>query len=124
MVLILFLELQKTRFDLWLSILQRGGGQRGVGWQVGHRGRHLGDAASQLLPGQQGRRRGTVATRRGEVRHIHGGIVGHRDGSSRLHRGSLTRGLALTERRLRLHFQCSSEVETENKTEAHFYVDQ
>lgn len=60
--LILLLELQETWFDLWLSIFQRGGGQRGVGWQVRHRGRHLRDAACQLLPGQQGRGRRAVAT--------------------------------------------------------------
>lgn len=100
MFLLLFLELQETRFDLWLSILQGGGGQRRVGRQVGHRGRHLRDAAGQLLPGQQGGRRGAVATRGSEVRHIHGGIVGHRDGSSRLQRGSLPGVLALTELRL------------------------
>lgn len=120
MFLLLFLELQETRFYLWLSILQRGGGQRRVGWQVGHRGRHLRDAASQLLPGQQGGRRRAVATWRGEVCHIHGGIVGHRDRCSRLQRSSLTGVLALTELRLRLHFQGGSEVEAEKQDESSF----
>lgn len=91
------MELQETRFDLWLSILQRGGGQWGVGRQVRHRGWHLRDAAGQLLPGQQGGRRGAVAARGGELCHIHGGIVGHRDGGSRLQRGSLTGVFGLTE---------------------------
>lgn len=109
--LILFLELQETWFDLWLSILQRRGGQRGVGWQVGHGGCHLRDAACQLLPGEQGGWRGAVATRGGEVRHLHGGIVGHRDRGSGLQGGSLTRLLAFTEVRLWLHFQGGSEVE-------------
>lgn len=77
MFLLLFLKLQETRFDLRLSVLQGGGGQRRVGWQVGHGGRHLGDAAGQLLPGQQCGRRRAVATGGGEVCHIHGGVVGH-----------------------------------------------
>lgn len=115
MFLLLFLKLQETRFDLRFSILQRGSGQRGVGRQVGHRVRHLRDAAGQLLPGQQGGRRRAVATRGGEVGHIHGGIVGHRDGGSRLQRGSLTGVLALTKLRLRLHFQGGSEVEAEKQ---------
>ncbi len=100
MFLLLFLELQETRFDLWLSILQRGGGQRGIGRQVGHRGGHLRDAAGQLLPGQQGGRRRAVATRGGEVCHIHGGIVRHGDGGCGLRWGSLTGVLALAELRL------------------------
>lgn len=115
MFFLLFLELQETRFDLWFSVLQRGGGQRGVSWQVGHGGRHLRDAAGQLLPGQQGGRRRAVATRGGEMSHVHGGIVGHGDGSGRLQRGSLTGVLALAKLRLRLHFQGGSEVEAEKQ---------
>lgn len=120
MSLLLFLELQETRFDLWLRVLQRGGGQRGVGWQVGHRGRHLRDAASQLLPGQQGGRRGAVATGGGEVCHIHSGIVGHRDRGSRLQWVPLTRVLALTKLRLRIHFHGGSQVEAEKQDGSSF----
>lgn len=112
---LLLLELQETRLDLGLSILQRGGGQWGVGRQVGHRGRHLRDAAGQLLPGQQGGRRGAVATGGGEVCHIQGGIVGHGDGGGGLQRGSLPRLFALAELRLRLHFQGGSEVKAEKQ---------
>lgn len=111
MFILLFLELQEARFDLWFSVLQRGGGQRGVGRQVGHRGRHLRDAAGQLLPGQQGGSRGAVATGGGEVCHIHGGIVGHRDGGGRLQRRSFAGVLALAELRLRLHLQGGPDVE-------------
>lgn len=112
---LLFLKLQEARFDLWLSILQRGGGQRGIGRQVGHRGRHLRDAAGQLLPGQQGGRRGAVTTGGVELCHIHGGTAGHRDRGGRLQRGSVTRVFGLTELSLWLHFQGGSEVEAERQ---------
>lgn len=114
-VIVLFLELQKTRFDLRLCVLQGGGGQGGVGRQVGHGGWHLRDAAGELLPSQQGGRRGAVATGGGEVRHIHGWIVGHGNGGDGLQRGSLAGVLALAELRLRLHFQGGSEVEAEKQ---------
>lgn len=110
--LLLFLELQKPGFDLRLGVLQRGSGQRGVGRQVGHGGRHLRDAASQLLPGQQGGGRRAVAAGGGDVRHIHGGTAGHGHGGGGLQRSPLARHLAFIERRLRLHFQGGSEVET------------
>lgn len=110
MFFILFLELQETRFDLRFSVLQRGGGQGGVDWQVGHGGRHLRDAAGQLLPGQQGGGRGAVPTRGGEVGPIHGGVVGCRDGARR-QRGALTGVPALSVLRFRLHLQMRPEVE-------------
>lgn len=113
MCAVLVLELQEARFDLWLGVLQRGGGQGGVGRQVGHGGRHLRDAACQLLPGQQGGRRGAVAGAGGEVGHVHGGVVAHGDGGSRLERDSFAGFLGLTEHRLRLHLQRGSEVEAE-----------
>lgn len=50
---LLVLELQEARFDLWLGVLQRGGGQRRIGRQVRHGGIELWDAARQLLPCQQ-----------------------------------------------------------------------
>lgn len=106
---LLFLELQKTRFDLRLGVLQGGGGQSGVG----HGGRHLRDAASQLLPAQQGGRRGAVAPGSGQVRHVHGGVVSRRDRGSGLQGGSLAGLFGLTELSVRLHFQGGSEVEAD-----------
>lgn len=108
-IVLLFLELQKTRFDLRLGVLQGGGGQSGVG----HGGRHLGDAASQLLPGQQGGGRGAVATGGGEVSHVHGGVVCRRDRGSGLQGSPLAGLFGLTELSVRLHFQGGSEVEAE-----------
>lgn len=103
------MELQKARFDLRLGVLQGGGGQSGVG----HGGRHLRDAAGQLLPGQQGGGRGAVATGGGEVGHVHGRVVSHRDRGSGLQGGSLAGLFGLTKLSVRLHFQGGSEVEAE-----------
>lgn len=106
---LLFLKLQKTRFDLRLGVLQGGGGQSGVG----HGGRHLRDAASQLLPAQQGGRRGAVAPGSGQVSHVHGGVVSRRHRGSGLQGGSLAGLFGLTELSVRLHFQGGSEVEAD-----------
>lgn len=108
-LVLLFLKLQKTRLDLRLGVLQRGGGQSGVG----HGGRHLRDAASQLLPSQQGGRGGAVASGGGEMGHVHGGVVSRRDRGSRLQGGSLTGLFGLTKLSVRLHFQGGSEVEAD-----------
>lgn len=108
-VVLLLLELQKTGFDLWFGVLQGGGGQSGVG----HGGRHLWDAAGQLLPGQQGGGRGAVASGGGEVAQVHGGVVSRGDRSSGLQGGSLAGLFALTELGVRLHLQGGSEVEAD-----------
>lgn len=52
--------------------------------------------------------------------NIHGGVVGHRDGGDGLQLGALAGVLALTERRLRLHFQGGSEVEAEKQDGSSF----
>lgn len=106
---LLFLELQKTRFDLRLGVLQGRGGQSGVG----HGGRHLRDAASQLLPAQQGGRRGAVTPGGGQVGHVHGRVVSCRDRGGGLQGGALAGLFGLTELSIRLHFQGGSEVEAD-----------
>lgn len=92
-----------------LGVLQGGGGQSGVG----HGGWHLRDAAGQLLPSQQGGRRGAVASGGGEVGHVHRGVVSRRDWGSGLQGGSLAGLLGLTKLSVRLHFQGGSEVEAD-----------
>lgn len=106
---LLFLELQKTRFDLRLGVLQGRGGQSGVG----HGGRHLRDAASQLLPAQQGGRRGAVTPGGGQVGHVHGRVVSRRDRGGGLQGGALAGLFGLAELSIRLHFQGGSEVEAD-----------
>lgn len=97
---LLFLELQKTWFDLWFRIFQGGSCQGRICRQVGHGGRHLRDATSQLLPGQEGGRGRAIASRGWEMGNIHGGIVGHRDWGNRLQRRLPTVLLVVSERRL------------------------
>lgn len=108
---VLFLELQEARLDLGLGVLQGGGGQRRVGGQVGHGGRHLRDAARQLLPGQQRGRRRAVAAGGGQVGQVHRRVVGYGDGGGRLQGGAVARVFGLAELSLRLDLQGGSEVE-------------
>ena len=112
MSLLLVLELQEAWFDLGLGVLQRGGGQGRVGVQVGHGGWQLGDATSQLLPGQQGGR-GAVGPRRRQRTHVHGGVVGHGDGSGRLHGHAVAAVFGFVVVGLRFDLQRGSEVEAD-----------
>lgn len=121
MIDVLFLELQKAGFHLWLGVLQRSCGQWRVG-QVGHGGGHLRDAASQLLPGQQRRGRRAVPARGAEVGHIHRGVVRHRNRGSRLQWVSISGLLTVAEWSLRLHFQSGSEVKAGEQNGSSFFM--